>query len=178
MSYSNIYQPCDHVTVQVTGASKQSTNAFHEWDIPQHFFTNQRGTLCTIQLTAGTLTGHNENADCTSVYLDSGSANGFSVQKATSGVGSGEGHGPSTPCLATGYNLAGNFAEKMIPAGEYLISARPLKLRLHFAFMDGGTSHFKAPPDKLAGTLTFKFTYYDAVGSAVNLHDKQNYKTL
>jgi len=179
MSYSNIYQPCDHVTVQVTSESKQSDNSFHEWAIPEHYFSNQRGTLCSIQLVTGALSQHNSQKGFTSVYLASGSANGFSIPKGTTVVGSGV-QLPSTPCLAIGSDMGSNFSEVLNSAGEFLIGARPLTLRLNFLFADDAndTSRFKAPPTYLVGTLTFKFTYYDAVGSAVNLHDKQNYKTL
>jgi len=195
MSYSNIYQPCDHVSLMFTSANRISSDSRYRWTIPPDYFSNQRGSLCTVQLVGGaySLVTATEHAHSLVVHYVHGSANAFTVGDYAM---EGDHFNVATktftraqrshdPVLCTGacttklkdssvYNTSGDLK----PAGEFLVPARPHEIQLHCQMVNASTKRVEHAPENFGATITLKFTYYDAVGSAVNLHDKQNYRTL
>ena len=194
MSYSNVYQPCDHITFMLTSANRVGTTGKYTFAVPHHYFSNQRGTMCTVQLTAGSYTFRgttgtdNSKLSCV-VHLLSGSANAYTIGGyAHSGdifniatetwVRQQRSH---DPVIASGTNTASSTTTgcgNLMPAGEFLFAARPDKMEFLVEVLNAENKRVEDIPDKFAGVLNLKFTYYDAVQSAVNLHNHQNYKTL
>jgi len=176
MSYSNVYQPCDHVTLFLTGkdgTDKGSTidRVNYYFDIPtSKYFSNDRGSMCTVQVAAGLINVPDEKD--ASVFLMSGSANGFTVNDKFLKTGGDD--PPATVCIAH------QAAFRLLSTGEHLITARPERIHLKLVYTDGDSAAggFVAPPATVAGAITLKFTYYDAVQSTVNMKNHQDYRQL
>jgi len=154
--------------------------------------------MCTIQVASGSCNYDQEDKHNTLAFqLVSGSVNGFTV---TDGVqiiedaahDFGDDLAPiSGPTIAICQEDTEVGGGELHNTGEYLISGGiPHKLRIKITSVadkyteeiHGADKHFydvvvPAPQD-LVATMVLKFTYYDAVASAVNMHDHQNYRFI
>lgn len=187
MSYSNVYQACDYVTVFLTGRNTDNPGATtdrvnYHYDIPLKYMSNDRGSMVTVQIVSGFIS-LNANHLGVQIHLGQESPNGFTVNDNIAYEASTPppAQVPTTPVIGVSGENNQNCAGEVIPTGEYLIPARPQKLHLFLSYLTGGTnstSFVTEPPTNIAGAVTLKFTYYDAVSSTVNIIDHQNYKTL
>jgi hypothetical protein len=191
MTYSSVNNMCDYMTVFFTPESKIQSQIY-EFDIPRRFFSNSRGSLCTVQVVSGSAV-QTQN-DCTMAFqLVDSSRNGFTVTdnvRVTYPGTTATAH-PNTPPI-TGPTIAvlnekiNNIGGLIVPTGEYIISALPHKIRIKITAVANerkvGTNYWYSSvipvPAQFAGLLVLKFTYYDAVESAVNMLDHQNYRFI
>ena len=193
MSYSNIYQPCEHVTLFFTGQDgtyKGSTEdrINYYFDIPaSKYFSQDRGSMCTLEVLSGNMTqGSEQNMSC-SFHLVSGSANGFTVNtdvllsddaKADEEVK----NVTDTVCIAHACEKNSNTGGEIRGVGEVLVGARPERLHIKLVWIDGasadGDGGIDVPPSRAGGVMTIKFTYYDPVQSTVNMKNHQDYRQL
>ena len=142
-SSSHTYNACDYVSVFGTGTGATDgggtyKNGVWTWDIPPEYFSNQRGTLCTVQIVSGSLQG-SQTANSSALLWMSGAANANHVQSPisyTAGFVFGtkttaqlKGKMTNTPIIATTNESAGNSMN--IEGGiEYLTPARPSQIRI------------------------------------------------
>jgi hypothetical protein len=154
--------------------------------------------MCTIQVASGSCNYDQEDKHNTLAFqLVSGSVNGFTV---TDGVqiiedaahDFGDDLAPiSGPTIAICQEDTEVGGGELHNTGEYLISGGiPHKLRIKITSVadkwteeiHGVDRHFYdvvvPAPKQLVATMVLKFTYYDAVASAVNMHDHQNYRFI
>ena len=187
MSYSNVYQPCDHVTLLFTGDSSDDFNngngttpdgINYYFDIPPKYFSNDRGGMCTIQCIGGGF-GTKESHRILALQLMSGSVNGFTIndkvkyKDATNAI-----RVPESPVIAVSHETSTGTGGDLKGTGEYLLSARPQKLHIKITHLQGEASFVTTPPADLAGVMVLKFTYYDPTESRVDMLNHQNYKLL
>jgi hypothetical protein len=204
MSYSNVYQPCEHVTLYLTGinntdevdgngivtraadngSTKDKIN--YHFDIPaSKYFSQDRGSLCTIQVVTGTYQS-GTNHICASYFLMSDSPNGFTVTNPidiqTKDVNDNTINPPlSVPdsvCIAMACEQNGNTGGEIRGTGEFLVAARPEKLHIKAVYTSAETSKVCSPPTQVCHSLALKFTYYDPVQSTVNMKNHQDYRQL
>ena len=176
MCKDNVYQPCEHVTLFFTGSNTRD----YYFDIPPKYFSDDRGSMCTVQVLKGSM---NMSAQSTSIsfHLMNGTPNGFTV---TDNVTKQDNAPPipSTACIAVTSEENANAGGTIHGTGEYLMAARPHKLHIRLVHVENGgangTSQVVTYTGKFAGVIVLKFTYYDATESAANMHDHQNYKLL
>ena len=184
MCKDNVYQPCEHVTLFFTGDGadddpKGNTidRANYTWDIPPKYFSDDRGSMCTIQIVSGSMNLYDGHRSV-GIFLMNGSVNGFTINDKVKTATNAE-IPPDVACLGVVNEENGNAGGIVHATGEYLISARPQNLHLKLVYLTGNTeSEVVAPTPHLAGLIVVKFTYYDPTNSAVNMLDHQNYKTL
>jgi len=200
MTSSRVLNTCDYVTLLFTEETASDNKQYYEFDIPNYGFqaSRSRGPMCTIQVASGSCNYDQEDKHNTLAFqLVSGSVNGFTV---TDGVqiiedaahDFGDDLAPiSGPTIAICQEDTEVGGGELHNTGEYLISGGiPHKLRIKITSVadkyteeiHGADKHFydvvvPAPQD-LVATMVLKFTYYDAVASAVNMHDHQNYRFI
>lgn len=195
MSYSNVYQPCEHVTLYLTGTDNTGNDADggstkdrinYHFDIPaSKYFSQDRGSLCTIQVVTGTYQSGTNNISV-NYFLMSGSANGFTVTTPidiqTRDILNNTINPPlSVPdavCIAMACEQNGNTGGEIRSTGEFLVAARPEKLHIKVVYTSATTSRVVVPPTEVCHSLALKFTYYDAVQSTVNMKNHQDYRQL
>jgi hypothetical protein len=200
MTSSRVFNYCDYVTLFFTEETASDNKQYYEFDIPNYCLqaSRSRGPMCTIQVASGSCNYDQEDKHNTIAFqLVSGSVNGFTV---TDGVqiiedaahDFGDDLAPiSGPTIAICQEDTEIGGGELHNTGEYLISGGiPHKLRIKITSVadkyteeiHGADKHFydvvvPAPQD-LVATMVLKFTYYDAVASAVNMHDHQNYRFI
>lgn len=202
MTSSRVLNICDYVTLFFTEETASDNKQYYEFDIPNYGLqaSRSRGPMCTIQVASGSCNYDTEDKHNTLAFqLVSGSVNGFTV---TDGVDIikdedtahdfGDDLAPiSGPTIAICQEDTEIGGGELHNTGEYLISGGvPQKLRIKITSVadtwteeiHGVDRHFydvvvPAPQD-LVATMVLKFTYYDAVASAVNMHDHQNYRFI
>lgn len=215
MTAKNIYQPCEHVTVYLTkdaqpvdvpprtGSSAEiieslqdpkGQNVRYQFDIPPKYFSNDRGSFCTIQCVGGSHSLGTQNGIAVVLQLENlPMSNSFTVTDGILVVNLNSLGAPineedikplPTGVLAYGLEFAPSGGGKLLPAGEIIVPCRPQKLHFKLTYVAGqpvtgaNTSSVINQPNELAGTVTLKFTYYDAIQSVTNSKNNLNYKTL
>ena len=195
VSVSNI---CDHVTLFFTEETASDNRQYYEFDIPNNGFdtSRSRGSMCTIQVASGDC--NYEAKKCSLAFqLVSGSVNGYTVTdgvkiSSASDYDFNDDMAPiSGPTIAVCQEDTEQVGGAIHGTGEYLISGGvPHKLRIKITAVadiytvkiNGNNRNFTdavvPAPVKLAAVMVLKFTYYDAVESAVNMIDHQNYRLL
>lgn len=201
MTPSRVSNMCDHVTLFFTEETATSDNKqYYEFDIPNHIFetSRSRGSMCTIQLASGNCAYDVEDKHHSLAFqLVSGSLNGFTVTDGVQVISS-EVHdfgldiAPiSAPTIAICQENSEIIGGELHNTGEYLLSGGvPQKLRFKVTAVadklaveiQGHTTNFTnvvvPAPESLVATMVLKFTYYDAVESAVDMIDHQNYRLI
>ena len=171
---SNVYQPCEHVTLFLTGSNHRD----YYFDIPPKYFSDDRGSMCTVQVIKGSMNTTTQNMSI-AFHLMNGSANGFSVNDNIT-YATGAPLVPDAPCIAVGSEENANAGGTIHGTGEYLLAARPQKLHIRLVHVSNTSNGVIVFPSnaKFAGVIVLKFTYYDATESVVNMLEHQNYKLL
>lgn len=202
MTYSRVFNYCDYVTLFFTEETASDNYQYYEFDIPNHGLqaSRSRGPMCTIQVASGNCNYDQiDKFNTLAFQLVSGSVNGFTVTDGVDIISDEEpAHdfgsdippisGPTIGICQENTEIAGG---EIHPTGEYLISGGiPHKLRIKITSVadkwteeiHGVDRHFYdvvvPAPKQLVATMVLKFTYYDAVESAVNMHDHQNYRFI
>jgi len=177
---SSVYAGCEYVTLESRKAEAlpagTNSNTF-TWKLDKlinnHFQSNERGGLCTVQCTGGV--GYVSSAYKTVDFQWSdGTINASNVSRT------------DHPLLAVGPSThqESSTALNVLDirgVGEFIVPARPLQLSLevivngadpqsnpfYFSRSNGGVF-----------SLNLKFTYYDPITSTYDEKHRLNYKTL
>jgi len=165
-----------------TGNTKDQINYYV--DIPaSKYFSQDRGSLCTIQVVTGTYSSEPTNGSCAHYHLMSGTPNGFTVNNSLNIESSTPPLTvPDTACIAMAVEQNANTGGEIRGCGEFLMAARPERLHIKVVYTlveaDGSESYVSEPPAGTNHSLALKFTYYDAVQSTVNMKNHQDYRQL
>ena len=159
MYQSNVLKVCDYVSLNLRDAIEDSTElkANYRWNIPQSaYMSNQRSQVCTVEVTGGVMGCSNVDPLGISVYYLNNGYNHYSSA----------GHpviGSVFKGTTKSYSVRGT--------GQTLTQARPQFINLEFLMQD--TTQINK--STLTGSVTLKFSYYDAVGTG---RDMQHEKTI
>ena len=186
-SSTHTYNACDYVSVFGTRATVN--NGVFTWDIPPEYFSNQRGTLCTVQIVSGSIQGTSMGS--IALLWMSGAANANHCQSPVnvSGAFPFKVSGDLTTAKMTNTPIIGTASEgiansfQVFGGPEFITAARPSQIRIGFTDLtsssnaaDFGKLHLSN--NGLCLALVFKFTYYAPVTSALDLHNPQYTKQL
>tara|TARA_R110002072_G_scaffold145025_3_gene291244 strand:+ start:7397 stop:7906 length:510 start_codon:yes stop_codon:yes gene_type:complete len=167
MYQSNVLKVCDYVSLNIEEAivDTSETKCNFKWNIPQSaYMSNQRSQVCTVEVTGGVLGCTNGVVKGVCLYYLNNGYNHYSSA----------GH----PAIASAYKST-NQSYLVTGTGQTLTQARPQFINIEFLTEDqvqinkvttGGTA-----TKILTGSVTLKFSYYDAVGTG---RDMQHEKTI
>ena len=157
MYQSNVLKVCDYVSLNLADAIVDATEltANFKWNIPQSaYMSNQRSQVCTVEVTGGVLGCGTSGARGISLYYLNNGYNHYSSA----------GHpviGSVSKGTSKAYSVEGT--------GQTLTQARPQVINIEF-LNQSTTQLTKA---NLTGSVTLKFSYYDAVATGQNMqHEK------
>ena len=157
MYQSNVLKVCDYVSLNIAESLKELDTSTYKWDIPQSaYMSNQRSQVCTVEVTGGVIGCTIENPLGMVIYYLNGGYNHYS-SKGHPAIGS------------VSKNTSKGFA--VTGTGQTLTQARPQAITLKFVTHLGET----LTKNQVAGSITLKFSYYDAVGTG---RDMQHEKTI
>ena len=165
MYQSNVLKVCDYVTLNIRDAIADTNDETcnFKWNIHQSaYMSNQRSQVCTVEVTGGVL-------GCTLT-----SVKGLCLYYLNNGYNhySSAGH----PAIASAYKST-NQSYLVTGTGQTLTQARPQFINIEFLSEDElQINKTNASGSKiLTGSVTLKFSYYDAVGTG---RDMQHEKTI